>query len=230
MSDEIEFLRGVDSPTVANAAERLEVQARTEGFLDGRIRCQFPELGTMVGYAVTVTMTNARGLDPDRANFWRMWEVLEAAPDPSVLVIADASGEPGRVAYAGDIMSSVAQRLGAVGMVTDGALRDLTAVRELGFHYFMRFPVVSHADFEVVSVGEPVVLGGQRVVTGDLVHGDENGVVVLPPQAHGRLRGPVEEILAKEDRERAVINAEPFDLSAFRRLQSEGAIRPGDVS
>ena len=75
---------------------------------------------------------------------------------PTVIVMKDASGTPNRVAYAGEIMVTLARRLGAIGMVTDGALRDVAEVRAKGFHYFMRYPVVSHANFELSKVGDPV--------------------------------------------------------------------------
>lgn len=215
--DLVQFLRGVDSPTLANAIERLELRPLTEGFLDGRIACQFPELGVMLGRAVTVTMTNARGADPDHSRFWEMFAAVEAMPPPSVLVVADASGEPTRVAYAGDMMSALAQRLGAVGLVTDGGLRDLSQVRALGFHYFMRYAVVSHADFEIASVGEPVVLGGQRVATGDLLHGDENGVVIVPDAALDGLRAQVQAVLEEEEHDRTLMRADDFTLESYRR-------------
>lgn len=215
----LELLRGIDSPTVSNAVELCAVRPSTEGFLDGRVQCQFPHLGVMMGRAVTVTMTDGRGADPGQERFWQMYEAIEAMPGPSVLVIADASGRPQRVAFAGDMMSALAQRLGATGIVTDGGLRDVSQVRELGFHYFMRFPVVSRGAFEVLSVGEPVIIGGQRVATGDLLHGDENGVVVVPDQVLDDLPAKVQTVLDKEQRNRELMGSTGFSLAAYRRAQ-----------
>jgi regulator of RNase E activity RraA len=218
---DFDFLRSVDSPTIANAIEELEgSRALTEGFLSGPIRCQFPELPVMVGRALTVVMTNAREADPGRRNYWRMWERLEASTEPTVLVIQDASGQPERVAYAGEVMSTLAQRLGAVGIVTDGALRDVPEVRALGLHYFMKYPVVSHADFQVVSVGEPVVLDGQRVVTGDILHGDENGVVIVPEASLPGLPAQVEVVRERERRELELIRSRDFSLASLRPAHS----------
>lgn len=212
----LEFLRSTDSPTLANAIELLRLRPVTDGFLGGQIRSQFPELPPMVGRALTVTMTNARNADPGRERYWTMWETLEAAKGPIVLVIADESGQPDRVAYAGEIMSTLAKRLGAVGMVTDGGFRDIREVRELGFHYFMKFPVVSHADFEVVSVGEPVTLDGQRVETGDILHGDENGIVLIPDEALATLEERVAAVREREARQLAFIRSEDFSLDQLR--------------
>ncbi|CAN0464265.1 unnamed protein product, partial [Phaeothamnion confervicola] len=190
------FLRGVDSPTVANAIEPFAVRDRCDGFIGGQIQCQFPDLGPMVGRALTVTMANAHGPVAGREGYWRLWEALEACSGPVVLTVADASGAPHRVAFAGEIMATLAQRLGAVGMVTDGAFRDVAEVHALGMHYFMKYPVVSHANFWIASVGEPVMLDGERIATGDLLHGDRNGIVVIPDAVVPDLEGAVERVRA----------------------------------
>ena len=56
----LETLRQIDTPTLANAIEAFKVRDRTEGYVGGDIRCLFPELGPMVGYAVTVASRPAR--------------------------------------------------------------------------------------------------------------------------------------------------------------------------
>jgi hypothetical protein len=125
---DLEFLLGTDSPTIANAIERFKIRPLTDGFIGGRVQCSFPELGSMVGRALTVTMRNPGDRAASRDGYWRLWEHLDAMAGPTVLMIADESGAPQRVAYAGEIMSRLALRLGAVGMVTDGALRDVAEV------------------------------------------------------------------------------------------------------
>jgi regulator of RNase E activity RraA len=206
-------LGGVDSPTVANAVEAFNLRDRTEGFIGGRVRALFPDLGVMVGHALTVRMSNAPGPVAGREGYWRMWEALERMPKPAVLVIQDESGTPHRVAYAGEVMATLAQRLGAVGMVTDGALRDLHEVRALGFHYYARYAVVSHANFEVTAVGEPVELDGERIVAGDLLHGDANGIVVVPPACLDGLMDAVERVRDRERRFMDFIKSPTFTLA-----------------
>lgn len=213
----LEFLKGVDSPTIANAIEPFEVRDRTEGFIGGRVQCQFPGLGVMVGRALTVTMTNGPGEPASRDGYWQMWDALNAMEGPTVIAIADGSGEPHRVAYAGEVMTTIAMRLGAVGMVTDGALRDVAEVHELGFHYFMSYPVVSHANFSVISVGEDITLDGQTVRTGDILHGDQNGIVIVPPSVLDGLPNAVDEVRKKETATMAYVRGEDFDYSELRK-------------
>jgi 4-hydroxy-4-methyl-2-oxoglutarate aldolase len=212
----LDFLSRVDSPTVANAIEHLSERDRSDGYISGHVESAFPELGTMLGRAVTVTMTNSRGPVASMDGWWEMWELMDSLDGPLVLVIADGSGAPQRVAYAGEIMSRIAQRLGAVGIVTDGALRDVNEVRALGVHYFMRYPVVSHANFSVEKVGEPVVLGDQRIATGDLLHGDANGIVVVPEEVIPALPSAIEAVRAKEARDIALINSTDFSLERLK--------------
>jgi 4-hydroxy-4-methyl-2-oxoglutarate aldolase len=222
---DLSFLTSVDSPTIANAIERFKVRPLTEGFIGGEVRCSFPELGSMVGRALTVTMRNPGDRPASRQGYWRMWEQLEATAGPTVLMIADESGAPQRVAYAGEIMSRLARRLGAVGMVTDGALRDLAEVRALGFHYFMRYPVVSHANFEIATVGEPVQLDGERVETGDLIHGDANGIVLIPWEILSELPDAVDKVRTAEAADMAYIDGDDFTLTGFKDRKGYGSGR-----
>ena len=196
--ESLAFLRGVDSPTIANAIEHFKVRDRTEGFIGGAVRCLFPEMPPMVGAALTVTMTNSPGPLAGRESWWRMYEALEQIPAPSVLVVQDVSGAPTRCAYAGEVMATLAKRLGAVGMVTDGGLRDVHEVRALGFHYFVRYLVVSHGNFDIVDIGTPIVLDGQEVRTGDILHGDANGIVIVPREILSGLPEAVQDVRTRE--------------------------------
>jgi len=216
---QIEFLRAVDSPTLINAIELLKTRDRTEGFLSGEIGCLFPDLPVMVGQALTVTMTSTPGSTGSREGYWRMWEMLEASPEPAVLVIQDVGGAPDRCAYFGEVMANIAARLGAVGAVSDSGVRDLEEVRELGFHYFAPYPVVSHGNWEVVDVGREIVLGGQVVRSGDVVHGDANGVVVLSPDLVPKLPAAVEQIRSREREYLEFIRSAEFSLAGFRELR-----------
>jgi 4-hydroxy-4-methyl-2-oxoglutarate aldolase len=213
---DLTFLRGVDSPTIANAIEAFKVRDRTEGFIGGEVRSLYPELPPMVGTALTVTMTNTPGQGASRERWWNMFEALGDTPSPSVLVVQDVSGAPTRCAFAGEVIATLARRLGAVGMVTDGGVRDVHEVRQLGFQYFSRYVVVSHGNFDIVDIGEPVTLDGQRVETGDILHGDANGIVIVPREV---LAGLPREVEAVRKRERATMDyylSDDFSLATAK--------------
>src|SRR5437588_13060497 len=67
MDDMLEALARYDAPTLANAIETFDIQPRDVGFADSRIRCMFPELGRMVGYAATATIVARGAPRPDWA-------------------------------------------------------------------------------------------------------------------------------------------------------------------
>ena len=215
--EDLAFLKGVDSPTIANAIESFKVRDRTEGFIGGEVRALFPELPPMVGVALTVTMTNTSGAIAERENWWRMYEALSQLPAPSVLVVQDISGAPSRYAQAGEVMVTLAKRLGAVGMVTDGGLRDVDEVRRLGFGYFARYVVVSHANYEIVDIGEPITLDGQDIKTGDILHGDANGVVIVPREVLDGLPEAVQEVRTRERATMDFINSAEYTIAAARK-------------
>ena len=167
----LERLRRYDTPTLANAIETFDVRPRDEGFAGLEIRCMFPELGPMVGYAATATI-RARGradVDPDHRP---LWELVRSLPEPRVVVMQDLDDPPAHGAFWGEVQANLFRALGCVGAVTDGSVRDLNEVRELGFHFFARGPAVSHAYVRLESVGEPVTVAGLSVGTGDLLHAD----------------------------------------------------------
>lgn len=213
----LEFLSSVDSPTIANAVERFDVRDRTVGYIGGSVRSMCPTLGTMVGHALTVSMSSQPGPVASRDGYWRMWEALDAAPSPSVIVVQDVSGKPSRCAYVGEVMATLAMSLGCVGFVTDGGVRDLAEIEALGFHLFATRAVVSHGNFEVLGVGGDVMLDGQAVRTGDLLHGDRNGIVIVPTETLGELPAAVEDVRRAEADRMAYFRSPDFTVATARR-------------
>jgi regulator of RNase E activity RraA len=214
--EQLEFLRTVDSPTIANAVEPFKVRDRAEGFIGGSVRAMFPELGVMLGYALTVTMTNQPGPLLSREGWWRMFEAIEQAPNPVVVVVQDVSGAPTRCAYFGEVMATLAQRLGAVGIVSDGGVRDLAEVRAMSMHYFAPYAVVSHGNFGIVDVGVPVTIDGQQVQTGDLLHGDLNGIVIVPSEVVPELPETIDRIRAREQKMIDYMRGDTFSLTGLK--------------
>jgi regulator of RNase E activity RraA len=216
--EHLAYLRGVDSPTLANAIELFEVRDRTDGFIGGSVRSLFPELPPMVGAALTVAMSDAPGPVKSKAGYWELWEALAGLPAPSVVVVQDRSGRPSRVAYCGEVMATTARRLGAAGYVTDGSVRDVAEVHALGLPYFASGVCVSHANFFIEEVGGAVELDGQVVRTGDLLHGDANGIVVVPREVLADLPGAVDKIRAREGELLDYVRSDAFTVGGAKEL------------
>ncbi len=179
--DILNQLRDFDTATVCNAIERLQIRDRTDGFMGFNIRCLFPEMEPMVGYAVTATVRSAvPGPPGSRSGFAGLFTALEDSPSPAVLVFKDVGPNRRHSCHFGDMMATICQRLGAIGLVTDGGVRDLTTVKKLGFHYFTLGPTPSHGNYEIVEAGLDINVGGTVVQSGGLIHADENGMGVFP--------------------------------------------------
>lgn len=95
-ADLLEALARYDAPTLANAIETFDMQSRDTGFADNRIKCMFPELGRMVGYAATATIV-ARGVpeaDWAGAGNNALYDFVRTIPAPRVVVVKDLDDPP----------------------------------------------------------------------------------------------------------------------------------------
>ena len=98
-------------------------------------------------------------------------------------------------------MATTMKRVGAVGLVTDGGLRDIREITALGgFHYFGRGLVVAHGRPCIYDVGATVTIDGMQVRPGDLLHGDENGITVIPAEIAGEIAAKAREHRDMEQR------------------------------
>ena len=178
---QVEGLKNIDTPTVANAVEMHETRLNTEGFMGWNIKSQFPDLGVMVGQAVTATFnTTTTGKPRDRSVWYKCLRAIDEMSVPAVIVAKDVGPRPLHGCHFGDGMANVAKRLGAVGLVTDGGVRDVETVHDMGFHMFAGGTVPAHGNFGLDETMVPVEVGGVLVNHGDVVHADLNGVVVFP--------------------------------------------------
>ena len=222
--EQIETLKSIDSPTVANAIEAFDVRDPTDGYASLQLRCMFPHLEPMVGYAVTcsVDTTSPLGGAPPR-NLKVLYEAVADAPQPAVVVMQSLGPSRLRTLAAGDIVMTTVRRLGAVGLVTDGAVRDLKTVRECApdFQVYACGNVVSHGTFRIVEVGVTVAICGMLVHPGDLLHGDENGLQTVPIEVVDGIPEEVERIRKREDGYRTFVTGEAFTLSELLRTFGE---------
>ena len=216
---QLEALRRIPSPSIANAIETFDVKPRNQGFMSPKIRCIFPDLGHMIGYAVTGVM-RAGSASNERIGVLRTdWfdEVLRV-PEPRVLVIKDLDYPNPVGSFWGEVQTNVHKALGCVGTVTDGGVRDLDEMKAGGFFAFASEVLVSHAYVHLVDYGVPVTVGGLTVRTGDLIMGDQHGVIGIPKELVADIPTGVKQV---EDRERKIIGlcqSSDFTLEKLKAL------------
>ena len=217
-------MKNLDTCTASNAIEQLDVRLRNEGFVAGTVRCRFPRLKPMLGYAVTGRVRSAsppmRGrCYYDRIDFWRYITTL---PAPRVLVLEDVDHQP-LGALVGEIHASIALALDCVGCVTNGAVRDLAAVRRLGFHMFSGTISVSHAYAHLIEFGEAVEVGGLKISPGDLMHGDLHGVHTIPIDVAAQIPETARKIICSEDELKQFCRSPKFSLDELERRLRDNA-------
>jgi 4-hydroxy-4-methyl-2-oxoglutarate aldolase len=214
---DLEALRKLSTPTVANAIEVFDVRPRNQGFMSPEIRSLFPDLGVMVGHAVTARFA-ARQPGTRPAARYDFWKHILDIPLPRVVVLQDLDEPSGVGAYFGEVQTNVHLRLGCIGVVTNGHVRDLDEVRALNFHYFAGGVCVSHAYVHLVDFGSPVAVGGVTVQPGDLIHADKHGVLIVPKEIARDVPRAAAEVVEREQRIIAHCQSPNSSLTELKRL------------
>jgi regulator of RNase E activity RraA len=126
------------------------------------------------------------------------WSYVASLPKPRILVVQDADAKPGLGAFVGEIHAAIGLALDCVGCVTNGAVRDLPAVKAMGFQIFAGNASVSHAYAHIIDFSEPVEIGGLKIRSGDLLHGDRHGILNIPLEVAAKIPAEASTILAEE--------------------------------
>ena len=223
-TEQLETLRRLDACTLANAIESFQQRLRNEGFADGSVRCLFPHLPPMVGNAVTVKI---RGSAPPVADDTYMdrtdwWDYVISVPAPRVVVVQDMATQPGLASLLGAVHVNILHALGCVGAITNGAVRGIPAAENLGFQLFAGSISVSHAYVHIVEFGTSVEIGGLKIQSGDLLHGDLHGVQSIPEEIAARIPAVAAKIAAEEQALIKLCQSSEFSIEKLRAAVKKG--------
>jgi len=174
----VEQLMDSSTALVVNAVEWLGEYC---SFTDSTIKYMTPEFPSLCGEAFTIKYT---ACDKDAVgnvdDYFFMLDEMRKTDVPKVVVV-EVTGNPLRECVAGDGMAKRLLASNAVGMITNGGHRDITDIKKTGFKVFGSGNVAGHYAMRFFDFGKPVEIGGMEVKTGDLVHADIDGCVVIPP-------------------------------------------------
>jgi len=219
---QLDKLRRLDSCSVANAIEVFNVRLRNVGFTDSGVHCIFPEFPSMVGYAATVRVrTSEPPMEGERYYYQLDWlDHVLSIPAPRVLVVQDMDQHPGLGAFAGDVIANILFALGCVGVVTNGAVRNVSEVKALQFQMYAGNLSVSHAFAHVFDFGTPVEVGHMQVRPGDLLHGDRHGVQTIPLEIAHKIPAVAQEFI---EQEREIVQLCQSKEFSTERLRADAA-------
>jgi 4-hydroxy-4-methyl-2-oxoglutarate aldolase len=186
----LQALKGFDTPSITNVVGTYPANPLCLGlynpwtenwYTDQTLHCMYPELGRLVGYAVTCVY----GLpDPSfkRLSFMNVIDALDASPKPTILVLQQKFPPEiaGKVGLSGGNMTSAMKAVGCLGMISNGPSRDIDEIRPMQFQNLISGVTAGHGDMAVYAVNVPVSVAGMDVSPGEIIHMDENGAVKFP--------------------------------------------------
>jgi regulator of RNase E activity RraA len=217
--DDLVRLTEWDTPTICNALEEVVPERRGYGFTTEQLVPLDPELRPICGYARTATIRaaepsgeNAAEMAEKRA---RYYEYVGAELRPTVVVIQDLDPRPGIGAFWGEVQTNIHKGLGCVGAVTNGSFRDIQDSAR-GFNLLGGKVGPSHAFVHLVHIGCQVTVWGLTVRSGDIVHADRHGAVMVPAEAVKKIPAAVELVARREAKILEAARAPGFDAAKLK--------------
>jgi regulator of RNase E activity RraA len=197
-ADQLDALAAWDTPALSNALDALRVRPHNAGFSDGSL-VRVAGSAPMVGRAVTARMA-AREPGDNGMPVSHLHRLITEVEGPVVVAIEDCDNPAGAGAFLGEVNGTLLGALGVRGVVTNGRVRDVSELRGMGYSVFARGLCVARAYMRLVEVGGPVTLGGVAIRPGDILHGDEHGVLQMPGEALPDILATAELIREEEQR------------------------------
>jgi regulator of RNase E activity RraA len=171
-----------NTPTIYNGLEQYTRADRRALANLEEVRDFMPQMGPMVGWAVTVQVEPSNPKHtrrmPDAASRYRRY--LASLPGPKIVVVQDLDKPRVMGSFWGEVGAGVHRAFGCVGTITDGGVRDLDEMTCAGFKALARRTCVGHAWSTPVRWGCEVEVFGSRVRPGQLIHADKHGFLVVP--------------------------------------------------
>jgi regulator of RNase E activity RraA len=220
-------LEKIDTPTISNVVAtyprsdncmKLYDAWYGEWYTDATIHCVYPEMGPKVGYVSTVVFCE-RSEKFTGMSRWALPEHIDKTRKPVVLV-AEQQFPPeldNRVGLFGEIMTTQYKAQGVIGVITNGPMRDIDAIKPLNFQYYSTGVTPGHGDFMVKAVGVPVKIGGMTVMPGDMVHMDMHGAVKFPAEKLAEVLERAEKLLESEGATMKIYKDPEFSLKKWKQ-------------
>ena len=174
-------LKRWNTPTIYNGWEQITKRDRSsDGINIEETRDFMPQMGPMVGYAVTVVIEPS---NPEHKQVTGAGEAylryMASVPGPKIVVVQDLDKPRVIGSMWGEVNANRHRALGCVGTITDGAIRDVDEMTNAGFKALARRLCVGHAYVSPVRWNCEVEVFGQTILPGQLIHADKHGFLAV---------------------------------------------------
>jgi len=182
-------LKRWNTPTIYNGWEQITKNDITKHFNREETRDFMPQMGPMVGYAITVVFEPSKIKHvQDNPNAWSEYrKYVASVPGPKIVVVQDLDKPEVIGAFWGEVNSNIHKALGCVGTITDGAIRDVDEMCNSGFKAIARRLCIGHAYSTPVKWGCEVEVFGCKISPGQLIHADKHGFIAIPEEDEEKL-------------------------------------------
>lgn len=182
-------LKRMNTPTIYNGWEQITQQNRLTHTNRTETHDFMPQMGPMIGYAVTVVIepSNPKHLktNPDAA--MECLTYIAKASGPKIVVVQDLDQPNVIGSFWGEVNANRHRALGCVGTITDGAIRDVDEMTNAGFKALAARLCVSHAYNTPVRWSCPVEVFGCLIQPGQLIHADKHGFLAIPEDEQAKI-------------------------------------------
>lgn len=178
-------LKRWNTPTIYNGWEQITKRnPAADAFNLEETRDFMPQMGPMVGFAVTVVVEPSNRTHRDaNPNGWAEYRrYVASVPGPKIVVVQDLDKPRTIGSFWGEVNSNMHRALGWVGTIVDGAIRDVDEMTNAGFKALARRLCMGHAHVHPVRWECEVEVFGRAVAPGDLIHADKHGFIVIAPE------------------------------------------------
>jgi len=177
-------LKRWNTPTIYNGWEQItKSDAGKDGFNPEETTDFMPQMGPMVGTAVTLIIEPGNPVHKQKQNVWADYRAyIASVAGPKIVVVQDLDKPATYGSFWGEVNSNVHKALGCVGTITDGSIRDVDEMNNAGFKALARRLSVGHAYSTPVQWNCEVEVFGRKIQPGQLIHADKHGFLVIPDE------------------------------------------------
>ena len=219
----IQELSHFSTPSVLNGLKHLGQGPELLESVDRQtIRCLSPSLGVTCGYAATMkvetdTVGDVSGFEPSPLT-GQFYREIAALPEPRILVVENVGHPEGPACIWGEVMANVYRAMGCQAGLTNGAVRDLPEMELAGFQTFANGLAVGGGLIRTIEVGTPVVVGGVKIESGNVLHGDMHGILKVPDALAPELPAAIRAVEAFERRVVEFCRSSEFSLKGLAQV------------